>query len=105
MKNINNKKQNKSLKSLEKGDIEEIATKLSKSMYKAVIKAIHDKEEAKEIVEDILDPDYEAEVDPDKIPSGRKVNVVNKSEKNKSLKSLDRLRVFLNRKSGNNSNL
>lgn len=83
---------------MEKKDIEHIANTLSKSMYKAVIKAIHERGEAKEVVEDVLDSNDVAQVDPDKIPSGKKIHIVNKSESDKPLKSVDKLRLFLSRK-------
>jgi len=82
---------------------EEIAEKLSKSMYKAVKKALNNKkDDAKKIVEDILDPNYVAEVDPDEVPSG-KTSAINKKEKDKLLKirkenGLYRLKLFLEKK-------
>ena len=60
---------------------EEMAAKLFKSMYKAVKKALNNKkDDVKEVVEDILDPNYVAEVDPDKIPLKDNISVINKQE-------------------------
>lgn len=55
---------------------------LIKSIYKSVLRNIRDKNKKKqvnEIVRDIEDPNYVAEVDPDKIPSN-KTGIVYKSE-------------------------
>ena len=74
----------------------EMVDKLSKSMYKAVKKAINNtRNDASKVVADILDPDYEAEVDPDEIPSNRKINVINKNESNGKKTGLDKLKAFL----------
>jgi len=69
---------------------------LVKSIYKAVLKKYKESssytEEAQEVVADILDPNYEAEIDPNKIPPRRE------SVMNKNLSSVDRLRDFVNGK-------
>ena len=92
---------------------EEVASQLTKSMYKAVKKAINSrKDDTKKIVEDILDPDNVSEVDPDEVPTNAKIKVVHKSEESKSLKSdkhckkgVDKLKFFLEKKNNINSNL
>lgn len=81
--------------------VKKVAHVLAKSMYKAVAKALHDRGEAKEVVDDILDPNYTAEVDPDKVPSKRKINIMNKTDEDKCLKfnkGIDVLKLFLNKK-------
>lgn len=80
------------LKKFNKEEVE-----LAKAIYKAVMKKVkkakHYKDDAKEVVADILDSNYEAQADPDKIPSA-KTSVVNKSELPKSEKGLDKLKKF-----------
>ena len=77
------------MKNTKKKDIsrEEFISNLSKSMYKAVRRYLNDKDDAQDIVNDILDDNFEAEVDPDEVKDGKKVNITNKNENN-SLKSL-----------------
>ncbi len=87
-------------------NIKEIADKLSKSMYKAVKKALNNnKDSAKKIVEDILDDDNVAEVDPSQVASNDKIKVLHKKEDYKLLKSnreykksISKLKFFLERK-------
>ena len=84
---------------------EEIATELSKSMYKAVKKALNrKKKDTQLIVEDVLDPNYMAEVDPDEVPDSKNSVIIKnnthkllKSDKNLS-KGIDKLKVFLENK-------
>lgn len=67
----------------------EVATELKKSLYKMVKKALNSKdsykEEAQAVVEDVLDPNYRADVNPSKIPSS-KDGVLWKSKGVKKLK-------------------
>lgn len=62
---------------------------LVKAMYKAVLKKMKSnyKDVAEEIVDDVLDPNDEAQVDPDKIPV-KKPKVMNKA------KGIDKLKKF-----------
>jgi len=89
----------------------EYVGKLAKSMYKAVKNYLETKDDAKEIVDDILDDNFIAEVDPDEVASGKKVNILEKNEDNllnrgkKKDKGVDKLKKFLKRKSDSNSNL
>ena len=70
------------MKNTKKKDIsrEEFISNLSKSMYKAVRRYLNDKDDAQDIVNDILDDNFEAEVDPDEVKDGKKVNITNKNE-------------------------
>lgn len=79
---------------------EQFVEGLAKSMYKAVRAYINQKDDVEEIVEDILDPNMEAEVDPDEVGSGKKVNVTRKSEANisKSHRGIDKLKKYISRK-------
>ena len=51
----------------------EILKKIAKSMHKAFCKAFHysKKGKGKDVVSDVLDPDYEAEADPAQVPVRR----------------------------------
>ena len=74
---------------------------LKKSLAKAVRKALAKgpKSVAEEVVRDILDPNYTAEIDPDKVPASGKTNVVNKSKCAKSQeKGVSKLKKFMKRK-------
>lgn len=74
---------------------------LKKALYKAILKSIKEgkKDLAAEIVRDVLDPNYVAEVDPDKVPSKEKTNVVNKSKSAKSHeKGVIKLKRFVKKK-------
>lgn len=74
---------------------------LKKALYKAVQKELAKgpKSVAQEVVRDVLDGNYSAQVDPDKIPASGKASVVNKS---KSMKSQDKgvikLKKFMKKK-------
>lgn len=74
---------------------------LKKALYKAILKSIKSgkKDIAQEIVRDVLDDNYVAEVDPDKVPSTQRVNVVNKSKSAKSQeKGVSKLKKFMKKK-------
>jgi hypothetical protein len=75
---------------------------LKKALYKAVIKHLKDhgkRDVADEVIRDVLDPNYTAEVDPDKIPTGQKESVVNKSKPMKSQnKGVVKLKRFMKKK-------
>lgn len=74
---------------------------LKKALYKAVLKSIKSgkKNTAAEIVRDVLDPNFIAEVDPDKIPTSQKENVVNKSKSAKlQEKGVVKLKRFMKKK-------
>lgn len=74
---------------------------LKKALYKAVLKAIRNgkKPITQEIIRDILDPNYTAEVDPDKISPSEKENIVNKSKSMKTQeKGVSKLKKFIKKK-------
>ena len=75
---------------------------LKKALYKAVIKHLKDhgkKDIADEVIRDVLDPNYVAEIDPDKVPTGQKENIVNKSKGAKSQnKGISKLKKFMKKK-------
>ena len=74
---------------------------LKKALYKAILKSLKagKKGIAEQIVRDVLDPNYVAEVDPDKIPASQKENIVNKSKSVKSQeKGVSKLRKFIKKK-------
>lgn len=68
----------------------------AKAIYKSVLKKIkkgkHFRDDAKEVVADILDENYVAQVDPDEIPTP-KTSVVNKSKEDKE-KGVHKLKKF-----------
>ena len=75
---------------------------LKKALYKAVIKHLKDhgkRDVADEVIRDVLDPNYTAQVDPDKVPTGQKQNIVNKSKVAKSqAKGISKLKKFMKKK-------
>jgi hypothetical protein len=79
---------------------EQFVEGLAKSMYKAVRAYINQKDDVKEIVDDILDPNMEAEVDPDEVESNKRVNITRKSEHkhSKSHKGVHKLKKYIKRK-------
>ena len=94
---MNGKKQQKQQDTLSR---EEFVDGLAKAMHKAVKVYMNQKDDVREIVDDILDPNHEAEVDPDEVGSNKKVNITMKSE-DKSLKShkgLEKLKKYMGRK-------
>jgi hypothetical protein len=104
------KKQLKDLKSLKKPVINKSEKKyslveagdiLAKSMYKAMLKTLRSKKQktiTDKIVEDIADPNYVAQVDPDEVPSKKdKVLYKGKSAKSQE-KGIKKLKTFLDKK-------
>lgn len=76
-------------------------TELKKAVYKAILKSLKEgkKTTVKEIVRDVLDPNYVAEVDPDKIPASQRENIVNKSKSAKlQEKGVSKLKKFMKKK-------
>jgi hypothetical protein len=74
---------------------------LKKALYKAILKSIKSgkKPIAQEIIRDVLDPNYTAEVDPNKIPATQKENIVNKSKSAKTQeKGVSKLKKFMKKK-------
>ena len=71
-----------------------MAEKLAKSLYKMVEKSLSDRK-AKTVVQDVLDANSEAEVDPDAIPT-EKPSVLWKKDKEK--KGVNKLKSFVNDK-------
>lgn len=74
---------------------------LKKALYKAILKSLKSgkKDVANEIVRDVLDGNYVAEVDPDKVPVSQKVSVVNKSKSSESQdKGVSKLKKFMKKK-------
>jgi hypothetical protein len=74
---------------------------MKKALHKMVLKALEKgpKAAANEVVRDVLDGNYTAQVDPDKIPSGGKTGVVNKSKGAKSQeKGVVKLKKFMKKK-------
>ncbi len=74
---------------------------LKKAIYKSILKSLqHGKKDvAQEVVRDVLDPNYSAQVDPDKVPSSGKTGVVNKSKSAKSQeKGVSKLKKFMKKK-------
>ena len=81
---------------------------LKKSLHKSVLKYLKSEHKgtASEIVRDVLDPNYHAEVDPDKIPTHQKESVINKSGNTKQNKGVKKLKEFIkNKKTKKNCNL
>lgn len=74
---------------------------LKKAIYKAVMKALEKgpKSVASAVVRDVLDPNYTAQIDPDKIPASGKTSVVNKAKSAKlQEKGVVKLKKFMNKK-------
>lgn len=74
---------------------------LKKALYKAILKSLKSgkKDIAQEIVRDVLDPNYVANVDPDKVPAQQKENIVNKSKSMKTQeKGVLKLKKFMKKK-------
>lgn len=74
---------------------------LKKALYKAIQKELAKGKNsaAQEVVRDILDPNYSAQVDPDKIPASGKTSVINKSKSAKShVKGVIKLKKFVGKK-------
>ena len=74
---------------------------LKKAIYKTILKSLEKgpKNVAEEIVRDVLDPNYTAEVDPDKVPASSRANVVNKSKSAKTRdKGVYKLKKFMKKK-------
>ena len=74
---------------------------LKKALYKAILKSLKSgkKDIAQEIVRDVLDGNYVAEVDPDKVPASQKENIVNKSKSAKTHeKGVSKLKKFVKKK-------
>jgi predicted YcjX-like family ATPase len=74
---------------------------LKKALYKAILKSIRSgkKPIAQEIVRDVLDANYTAQVDPDKVPADQKENIVNKSKSAKTQeKGVLKLKKFIKKK-------
>jgi len=74
-------------KKYNKQDVDKI---LSKAMYKMMEKAIA--KGKKTVIEDVLDDNYEAEVDPDKVPTS-KPDILWKKQQNK--KGINKLKSFV----------
>lgn len=80
---------------------EEEINDLKKALYKSILKSLKKgkKDVASEIIRDVLDPNYVAQVDPDKIPGSQKENIVNKSKSAESQeKGVSKLKKFLKKK-------
>jgi hypothetical protein len=80
---------------------EQEIVELKKSIYKSILKSIKEgkKDVASEIIRDVLDPNYIAEVDPDKVPGSQKQSVVNKSKSSESQeKGVKKLKKFISKK-------
>lgn len=62
--------------------MEEAAEQIAKSIYKSILKSIRRRnaKHTSKVVQDILDPNYIAEVDPDEVPS-KKDKVLYKNKK------------------------
>jgi len=75
-------------------NFEQVTSDIKKSVYKSILKSLkqRNRDKTKAIIEDIADPNYKAQVDPDQIPP-KKMNVVNKNEK-----GLYKLKVFLEKR-------
>lgn len=77
---------------------------IKKAIYKAILKSLKSAKKpiAEEIIRDILDPNYQAQVDPDKIPANQKENIVNKSKSTKlHEKGVEKLKKFIKKKRKN----
>lgn len=74
---------------------------LKKAIYKTILKSLEKgpKNVAQEVVRDVLDPNYTAEVDPDNIPASGKTSVMNKSKSAKSqVKGVVKLKKFIKKR-------
>ena len=74
---------------------------LKKSLAKAVRKELakRSKDTAQEVVRDILDENFTAQIDPDKVPASGKTNVMNKSKSMKRQeKGVSKLKKFMHKK-------
>jgi hypothetical protein len=84
-----------------KTEKEQENTDLEKALYK-VVKAALEKggpKVAQEVIRDVLDRNYTAQVDPDKIPPATKEGVVNKSKSAESQeKGVSKLKKFMHKK-------
>jgi predicted YcjX-like family ATPase len=80
---------------------EEEINDLKKALYKAILKSLKNgkKDIAQEVVRDVLDNNYTAQVDPDKIPATQRENVVNKSKSAETQeKGVFKLKKFMKKK-------
>ena len=93
------KMKQKNMKKIKEISSKEVANQIAKSMYKMVLKSIKSgKKTTDKVIDDILDPNYIAEVDPDEIPE-EKTNVLYKYNCAKSEKnSLKKLKIFLDKR-------
>ena len=76
---------------------QEVAFEIKKALYKSILKSLKNKRfknTAKDVVEDVLDRDDDAEINPANIPH-EKENVV---MKNKVRKGIDKLKRFIKKK-------
>jgi len=71
----------------------DVARELKKAIYKTILKNIKNKQLSQEIVDDILDPDDEASVDPNQIPA-QKRHVMYKNK----TKGIKKLKKFINKR-------
>lgn len=84
-------------------DMKEVVEILHKSIYKAILKSFRGKQQKdrlKDVVDDIADPNYIAEVSPHKIPPKRD-KVLYKGcglKKEANEKGVKKLKSFLNKK-------
>ena len=84
-----------------KTDKNQEITDLEKALYKVVKVALEKggKSVAQQVVRDVLDANYSAQVDPDKIPSSGKESVVNKANPAKTHeKGVSKLKKFMAKK-------
>jgi len=75
---------------------------IEKSIHKSVLKTIekaNPKTTTQEVVRDVLDRNYVAQVDPDKLPTRGKTNVINKAKSSElHEKGVKKLKKFLKKK-------
>lgn len=84
-----------------KKQVEQEISDLEKALYKVVKAALEKggKGLAQEVIRDVLDRNYTAQVDPDKIPSSNGQNVVNKANPAKlQEKGVSKLKKFMKKK-------
>ena len=84
-----------------KKQVEKEISDLEKALYKVVKAALEKggKGLAQEVIRDVLDGNYTAQVDPDKIPSSNGQNVVNKANPAKTQeKGVSKLKKFMKKK-------
>ena len=76
---------------------------MAKAIYKSVVKALklrnkESKKDAQEVVRDIIDPNYVAQVDPDRLPEGKEKVLYKGNPAKVKEKGVKKLKKFIGKK-------